>query len=147
MIGQYYNYIYVDASCFRPESKGAWAVITDEEQYSGTIYKENINPQYCELVAIYQALMLSKDLIDQIVIFTDNNVAINLNKPVDVFEKRINKTGKGRLKNRSLIKKVYDLYNSLYHIEIRQISRNKNKIADQLAKKTLIQFVRGNNND
>ena len=91
--------IYVDGACCHQRKQGSWAVITDDKNYTGGLNKKDINSEYCELFAIREALSISYNYADDIVIFTDNNVAENLNKTAIDFKRRL---GRRKKKNKFL---------------------------------------------
>lgn len=136
------RHIYVDGSCCHQKHKGSWAVVDEKNEYSGTLEKLDLDSEYCELFAIYQALLLSRFDTGRVVIHSDNPAVVNLNKSMPDFYKRVKKQGKKQLKNRYLLDEVYRTYNSVHNVQIKQINRRNNKRADRLAKRTLKNYMR-----
>lgn len=129
--------IYVDGACISQQNIGTWSVVDGNNLYRGTIKKHNLDIMYCELYAIYQALIIRINSNEKVTIYSDNNIVSNLNKNEKEFNKRLNRKGKLKIKNKDLLKKVWLLYNNSPNISIKQISRNDNKLADAVASLTL----------
>lgn len=130
--------IYVDGSCQHQYGQGSWAVVMNDGEYSGKLYKEDIDAPYCELFALKQALLITQGCIENIVIYTDNDgIYTTLHKTEEKFEQRLKKRGKRAIKNKDIFSTVYKLYHSSYRVIIKRIPRILNEAADSLAKKTL----------
>lgn len=129
--------IYVDGACIRQQNIGTWSVVDGNNLYRGAIKKHNLDIMYCELYAIYQALIIRINSNEKVTIYSDNSIVSNLNKNEKEFNKRLNRKGKLKIKNKDLLKKVWLLYNNSPNISIKQISRNDNKLADAVASLTL----------
>ena len=98
---EYEKHIYVDGSCCHQKHKGSWAVIDEENEYSGALEKLDLDSEYCELFAIYQALLLSRFDTSRVVIHSDNPAVVNLNKSIPDFYRRVKRQGRKQLKNLS----------------------------------------------
>ena len=132
------DYIYVDASYQRQNDVGSWAVVTEDKQYSGLIDAPNLHSFYCELYAVYQALLISKQY-DDVVIYCDNRGVVKiLNRETDEVTQFIDYSKK---RDSNFLHKVYYLYQDNPHIKIRKIHRSENKIADRVARNMLYKGV------
>ena len=132
--------IYVDACCRHQDDIGSWAVVTEYRQYSGLIEENKLHSFYCELYAVYQALLLAKQY-ESAIIYCDNlGVVRMLNKEMDDFTKLIDYSKK---RDSNFLHEVYYFYQDIPNVEIRKISRADNKIADRVARNMLNRGIYG----
>lgn len=130
--------IYVDASCRENEDIGSWAVVTENKQYSGLIGEKNLHSFYCELYAVYQALLLSKES-ENVVIYCDNQGVVRmLNKDMAEFTEVIDFSKK---RDHNFLHEVYYSYQDMPNVEICKIDRSNNKVADKVARNMLMKGV------
>ena len=132
------NYIYVDASYQRQNDIGSWAVVTEYSQYSGVIEENNLHSFYCELYAVYQALLIAQQH-DDVVIYCDNRGVVKmLNRETDEFTQLIDYSKK---RDSNFLHEVYYFYQDNPNVKIRKIPREDNKIADRVARNMLYKAI------
>lgn len=130
--------IYVDACCRHQDDVGSWAVVTEFSQYSGVIEENNLHSFYCELYAVYQALLLAKQY-DDVTIFCDNRGVVKiLNREMDEFTQLIDYSKK---RDSNFLHEVYYFYQDNPNVKIRKIARDDNKIADRVARNMLYKAI------
>lgn len=123
--------VYVDACCCHQKDKFSWAVISENIRKGGSITQEKINTGYCELYAVYQALIMLENR--NAIIFCDNEFVVTiLNKSRKKFDWLL-KYKKYRI-DKDFLRTVYDLYNSHENVIVKKINRKDNKRADKLAR-------------
>ena len=124
--------LYVDACCCHQADKFSWAVVGEKISKGGNKERQDINIGYCELYAVYQALLLVKDYVPT-TIFTDSQFVVSiLNSSREMFEWKMEH--KNYHMNKDFIRNVYNLYQKMDNVLVMKINRNENKIADKLAR-------------
>lgn len=98
-----------------------------------------MNSGYCELYGIREALKIASG--DNAVIYNDNPFVNNLNKCSVEFNERVRRK---RYKDNGLLSEVYDLYNQYPSVRLEKVKRKRVRVADNLARKTLREYLRKN---
>lgn len=123
------KHYYVDACCCHQHNKFSWAIFSEDIQEGGSITQEKINTGYCEMYAVYQALLR----IESGIIFCDNEFVVRiLNTSRKQFE-FLMKYRKYKI-NKDFLCTVYDLYHDRKNVILMKVNRKDNKEADKLAR-------------
>ena len=124
---------YTDACCRHQYNIFSWAVVTPHHQYCGVVHRNNLHTFFSELFAVGRALMIAKKDDGDVIIYCDNQGVVNwLNKEEDEFLMQF-----GNSRESELLCRTYYFYKFCPNVRIRKISRNLNRIADSVARRTL----------